>query len=143
MLKGLEQAIEHHDSLWIARHRGINPPAARDPALATRPSLFPATVALLSDGACASACLDFADEVLSMPGTTLLGADTGADGLLMEIRGAPLPSGLMSIAVPMKAYVNRKRGFLERYKADVTFGGPWTDEAVVRWVVSLPALGRR
>ena len=107
--KGLASAIERRDSLWTTHNRGINPAAVRDPSRAARPSLFPARVALLSDGACASACLDFADEVLSMPGTSVIGADTGADGLLMEIRAAPLPSGLMSIAVPMKAYVNRKR----------------------------------
>lgn len=142
VVKGLAQAIEHHDSLWTTHNRGINPAATRDPSRVARPSLFPANVALLSDGTCASACLDFADEVLSMPGTMLLGADTGADGLLMEIRAAPLPSGLMSIAVPMKARVNRKRGYLERYKADVTFDGPWTDDAVVQWVVSQPTLSR-
>ena len=143
VVNGLSQARARGDSLMTTRFRGRNPSTVRDPARTARPSLFPASVALLSDGTCASACLDFADEVLSMPGTSVLGADTGADGLLMEIRTAPLPSGLMSIAVPMKAYVNRKRGYLEAYKADVRFDGPWTDEAVIKWVLSQPAPSRR
>ncbi len=131
IVDGMSRSLARGESLYVERGEGINPSVRRD---APRKGVFPAAVSLLSDGSCASACLDFADLLLSMPGTRVVGADTGGDGLLMEIRVLPVPSGLLSIAVPQKVYVNRRRGHLERYEADVRFSGPWTDEAVVRWV---------
>jgi hypothetical protein len=133
--QGLAKAIAQKQSLWIETSRGINPSVQRG---AFRPSLFAATVYLLSDGACASACLDFADRLLAMPGTRVIGADTDGDGLLMDIRTLPMPSGLTSIAVPQKIYLNRRRGHLERYRAEVAYAGPWADVAVKQWVIGLP-----
>ncbi len=131
IVEGMSRAIGRGESLYVERGHGINPSVQRD---VRRPTLFPAVVSLLSDGTCASACLDFADVLLSMPGTRVLGADTGGDGLLMDIRVLPVPSGLVSIAVPQKVYVNRRRGHMQAYVADIRFPGPWTDGAVVRWV---------
>lgn len=98
---------------------------------------FPATVYLLTNGTCASACLDFADIALNMPGVLHVGAETGADGLLMEVRSIDLESGRGSLSLPIKVVRGRARGNLESYAPDIAFDGPWTDEAVRAWVLSL------
>jgi hypothetical protein len=100
-------------------------------------SPFPATVYVLTNGTCASACLDFADIALNMPGVVHIGAETGADGLLMEVRSMDLRSGRGSLSLPIKVVRGRARGNLESYTPDVSFDGPWTDEAVRAWVLSL------
>ena len=135
VVQGLARAIEKKQPLWVETSRGINPSVQRT---ATRPSVIGATVYLLSDGACASACLDFADRLLAMPGTRVVGAETNGDGLLMDIRTLQMPSGLTSIAVPQKIYLNRRRGHLERYRADTAYPGPWKDGAVKQRVIGLP-----
>jgi hypothetical protein len=81
--------------------------------------------------------LDFSDIVLHIPGVKLIGGDTEGDGLLMEVRGAPLPSGLVSVTLPLKVYRGRGRGALEAYHADIAYTGEWTDEAVRAWVMGL------
>ncbi|MCC6243287.1 MAG: hypothetical protein IT353_10625 [Gemmatimonadaceae bacterium] len=134
VIRGLTGALARKQPLWIETSRGINPSVNRGPA---RPSVIGATVMLLSDGACFSACLDFADRVLAMPGTRLIGADTDGDGLLMEIRTIPLPSGLTSVAIPQKIALNRKRGHRERYRVDLPYTGPWSDDALKVWVAGL------
>ncbi|MEO0830144.1 MAG: S41 family peptidase, partial [Pseudomonadota bacterium] len=68
------------------------------------PSPFAGRVFLLTDGACASACLDFADIARRLPGVVHVGRPTNADTLYIEVRGEMLPSGLGQIAVPMKVY---------------------------------------
>lgn len=101
------------------------------------PSPFPATVYVLTNGTCASACLDFADIALNMSGVVHIGAETGADGLLMEVRSMDLKSGRGSLSLPIKVVRGRARGNLESYTPDVSFDGPWSDEAVRAWVLSL------
>jgi C-terminal processing protease CtpA/Prc len=139
IVAGLQGAIARGDVLWTESSVGKNPPVARRTG---RKPLFAAKVYMLSDGTCASACLDFADRALHMPGVSLIGADTSGDGLLMEIRIERSPSGMASAKIAQKIYLNRRRGHLETYSADIEHTGAWDDAAVVAWVQSLLAEDR-
>ena len=101
---------------------------------ANEKSPFPARVYFLSNGSCGSACLDFADKVLFVPGVTLVGAPTSGDGVLMDIRFSPLPSGLADVTIPMKIALGRGRGNLEVYDVDRRYESSWEDAPVRTWV---------
>ncbi|MEZ5972559.1 MAG: S41 family peptidase [Hyphomonadaceae bacterium] len=138
---GIEAAIGRGDAFWRDRDPGETGEIAASGGYAqerpTGPSLIPARVYVLSNGVCASACLDMSDIILHIPGVQLIGADTSGDGLLMEIRSVTLPSGLVQLGLPMKVYRGRGRGSLESYHTDVAYGGVWSDEAVRAWVMQL------
>lgn len=140
---GLSEAITRGEPFWRDRDAGdtreIGASGGFTEQRPTGPSPIPARVYVLSNGVCASACLDMADIVLHIPGVQLIGADTSGDGLLMDIRSAPLPSGLTQVSLPMKVYRGRGRGALEAYHADVAYDGVWSDEAVRAWVMELVA----
>jgi C-terminal processing protease CtpA/Prc len=102
---------------------------------------FPARVVFLTNGTCASACLDFADIALNIPGTIHVGEHTAGDGLLMEVRSIDLPSGRGSVATPIKVVRGRARGSMESYAPDVAYIGPWIDGEVRAWVLSLVERG--
>lgn len=96
-------------------------------------------VYLLTDGACASACLNFADLVLRLPGVTHIGLPTGADTIYIDNLDAPLPSGLGSLSYSFKAYRARVRGNNQFYSPAVPWpGGAMTDEALADWVEHMP-----
>lgn len=137
----LGAAVERGEPMWRQREGGETGPIPVGGGLTQRrprgPSPIPAQVYVLSNGTCASACLDFSDIVLQIPGVRLVGADTAADGLLMEVRQQPLPSGLATLVLPMKVNRGRARGSMEAYAADVAYEGVWTDEAVRAWVLGL------
>lgn len=138
---GMAGAIARGEALWRQRDAEDEGPIRQGGGYAGRrpegASPIPARVYMLSNGACASACLDFADTVLHIPGVQLIGENTSGDGLLMEIRGHRLPSGLAAVGLPMKVYRGRPRGSLEAYEADVRYDGVWTDEAVRAWAMEL------
>lgn len=138
---GIDAAITRGDAFWRDRDPGDAAPIAASGGYTqqrpTGPSPIPARVYVLSNGVCASACLDMADIMLHIPGVQLIGADTSGDGLLMEIRSVTLPSGLVQVGLPMKVYRGRGRGALESYHADVAYHGVWSDEAVRAWVMEL------
>lgn len=107
-------------------------------------SLVRARVVLLTDGACGSACLDFADELLLMPDAIHAGTPTGADTVYMEIRDVPLPSRLGRVSCAMKVYRNRSRGHNEPYVPAHRFDGDMTDtEALQEWVRTLASTAER
>ncbi len=68
-----------------------------------------ARVALLTDRRCVSACLDFADLVLRVPGVVHVGETTGADSVYMVGSSYELPSGNV-LVMPVKVWLNRTRG---------------------------------
>lgn len=103
------------------------------------PSPFPARVYFLSNGACGSSCLNFADKVLFIPGVKLIGSATSGDGMLMDVRGETLPSGLARLTLPQKVARGRGRGNLEVYQPDIPYAGRWDDAAVREWVMGLVA----
>lgn len=74
----------------------------------------PTAVALLTDSGCVSACLDFADVVLQVPGAIHVGESTGADSVYMVGSVARMPSG-NALRVPVKVWRNRLRGNNQPY----------------------------
>lgn len=98
-------------------------------------SPFAAKVYFLSNGSCGSSCLNFADTVLMVPGVTVLGSATSADGAYMEVRSEMLPSGDAELTFPQKVERGAGRAPGEAYEADIPYEGLWSDEAVRKWTL--------
>jgi hypothetical protein len=92
---------------------------------------FNGAVALLTDAKCASACLDFADLVLSVPGAIHLGRPTSADSLYIDVGRAKLPSGNV-LVLPQKVWRNRLRGNNEVLVPTIVLKADMDDDAAVR-----------
>ncbi len=84
-----------------------------DPPALTTP------VYVIVPGQCASACLDAIDYFKRFPNTKLIGAPSSADSTYMEVREAPLPSGMGGAIIPMKIWVGRPRGNGVYYPPDI------------------------
>jgi Peptidase family S41 len=106
------------------------------------PPLFRAKIVILSNGRCASACLDFADRILQMPGTSIVGFATSGDGQYTESRAVPLPSGQARLHLSMKVYRGRPRGNMEVYEPDAAFDGKWDETHLRVWLLRLIEEGR-
>lgn len=114
-----------------------NPPAK--PTDTPPPDPVIGRVFLLTDSVCASACLDFADLMLHIPGVVQVGGATYADAVYIDGNVLPLPSGLTKIAYGMKVYRHRIRGNNQWYEPKYRRpGGQMTDEAIAKWVKTLP-----
>lgn len=115
------------------------------PAPATSPGLPPGTrspfkgrVFLLTDHACASACLDFADIVLRMPGVEHAGLPTSADAVYIDNVSQTLPSGHFLLSWGLKVYRNRIRGHNVGYTPRHQWtGGAMQDADVAAWLIGL------
>ena len=68
-IAGIEQALKRGDTFYHI------PVVSVSKENAIRPGEVTSKIYLLSDGACKSACLDFADLVLSIPNAELIGAE--------------------------------------------------------------------
>jgi hypothetical protein len=123
--------------LWRDGADDLPAPVTGTVPRASGPRPFPATVYLLSNGTCASACLDFIDLAWRVPGTRLLGATTAADGLLLDVRDVMLPSGQAMLTLPQKVMRSRVRGHLQPYVPDAAYAGPWTDQQTRAWVLRM------
>jgi hypothetical protein len=114
---------------------------AETPKRQTRPapkSLVTGRVFLLTDGACASACLDFTDVVRRLPNVTHIGLPTSADAVYIDNTEAILPSGLAVLSYSLKVYRNRVRANNEWYEPAIRWpGGVMSDEAVTAWIAKL------
>jgi hypothetical protein len=101
-------------------------------------SLVTGRVFLLTDGECASACLDFTDVVRRLPNVTHIGLPTSADAVYIDNTEALLPSGLAWLSYSMKVYRNRVRANNEWYEPKIRWpGGVMSDAAVTTWIVQL------
>jgi hypothetical protein len=101
-------------------------------------SLVTGRVFLLTDGACASACLDFTDVVRRLPNVTHIGLPTSADAVYIDNTEAILPSGLAVLSYSLKVYRNRVRSNNEWYEPAIRWpGGVMSDAAVTAWVAKL------
>ncbi len=138
VLRGLSRALSRGEPTW---RQGSDASVAGGGISQRRPqggtSPVAARVYVLSNGSCASACLDFADIALRIPGVQLIGAPTSADGLLADVRSETLPSGEARFAFAQKMMLGRGRGAFEYYTPDVAYSGPWSDAAVRAWVMQL------
>jgi hypothetical protein len=96
---------------------------------------FKGKLALVTDSFCASACLDFADVVLAVPGVVHLGLPTSADTLYIDIGAQTLPSGA-EFWLPLKVWRGRTRGNNQSYDPQFVFNGDINDTAAVqKWVL--------
>ncbi|HSR51689.1 MAG TPA: S41 family peptidase [Acidobacteriota bacterium] len=129
--QGMDQALEQGRDLFHLGPDASSPsPAAPEPANPVK-----AQVVLLTDGRCASACLDFADEVLLMPGVMHAGFPTSADTLYMDVRSVRLPSDNGRLVIPLKVYRNRRRGNNQPYVPQLRFEGDLSDtQALQEWL---------
>ncbi|MDF3839822.1 S41 family peptidase [Cupriavidus basilensis] len=103
---------------------------------------FAGKLVLVAGSNCASACLDFVDMVLSIPGAVHVGSVTSADTRYSDIADVSLPS-TAKMWIPLKVWRNRNRGDNEPYVPKFTFDGDLNDTAAVQaWVVNsiLPAV---
>lgn len=108
----------------------------------SRPPPPDASVVLLTDAVCASACLDFADVLLAMPGVVHVGRQTAADAVYMDVRSVALPGGLGSFILGQKVYRGRVRGHNEPYTPSHRFDGDISDTAALRaWIRRLLEVG--
>jgi hypothetical protein len=72
-----------------------------------------------------------------IPGVKLIGSATGADGPYMEVRFVTLPSERVQVTIPQKVRLGSPRAAMEAYAADIPYPGPWDDQSVRQWVISL------
>ena len=102
------------------------------------PNPISGRVFLLTDAGCGSACLDFADLPLRLPGVTQVGLPTFADAVYIDVNDAELPSGLATLSYGMKVLRHRVRANNQWYEPRYRWpGGPMTDEALAKWVQAL------
>lgn len=131
-VNGVAAAHARGEALW----RFADPAPAKTPGKPPAPPAGP--VYFITDGACASACLDAAD-LWNALGAIQVGQETSADTLYIDVRVDPLPSGLANIAVPMKVYRGRERGSNEPLRPVHAFAGDMRDtDALAHWIATLP-----
>lgn len=136
ILDGMSAALERGEALW--RQPQDVDEAPEEPA-PDRPRRLRADagVVVLTDSACASACLDALDLWLPL-GAVHAGSETSADTLYMEVGGQELPAGLSRIGLPMKVYRGRARGNNEPYVPEHPYTGDFSDTpALEAWIRSL------
>lgn len=97
--------------------------------------IFKGQLVLVTDSFCASACLDFADAVLAVPGAIQFGLPTSADTVYIDIGAQVLPSGAR-FWLPLKVWRGRVRGNNQSYEPRYVFDGDINDTpAVQKWVL--------
>lgn len=106
------------------------------------PSQASSRVYVLTDPVCASACLDAVDFWKAM-GAIQIGRETSADTVYMDVRDAILPSGLATVAIPMKVWRGRPRGNNVPHRPAHEFDGDMSSEAeLTSWVRTLKQASR-
>ncbi|HEY0065608.1 MAG TPA: hypothetical protein VGC21_26060 [Telluria sp.] len=88
------------------------------------------TVALITDARCASACLDLADAVLTVPGARHLGRSTSSDTVYIDVGWKEMPSGNRLI-LPLKVWRNRLRGDNQAWVPDTVLQVDMENDAAV------------
>lgn len=131
---GLAEALQRGDDLWRQPGDEDSPVAESESAPRPRQLRDDARIIVLTDGVCASACLDALDLWLPL-GALHAGGETSADTVYMEIGSQELPSGLSRIGIPMKVYRGRPRGNNEPYVPDHPFPPGSLDESALQsWI---------
>jgi hypothetical protein len=97
-------------------------------------------VVLLTDGLCGSACLNFADVLLAIPGVRHAGTTTFADAIYIDNRSILLPSQLGFFGFSMKVYRNRGRKHNEPYAPSLVYpGASWDMRSLQDWLIRVAA----
>ncbi len=91
---------------------------------------------LVTDSNCASACLNGADAVLSLPNVRHFGHTTSADTVFMDVRRVELPSGIGAVVFGQKVDRNGLRGNNQPWVPSLQYDGQIGDtEKVQAWVL--------
>jgi hypothetical protein len=120
---------------WLRQDAGYRITAKDIAARGGRLRRFDGKVALITDARCASACLDFADIVKSVPGSVHLGRPTSSDTLYIDSGVATLPSGNL-LFMPLKVWRNRLRGSGEFLQPDVELASDLDEKSFTRAVLA-------
>jgi hypothetical protein len=135
VIAGLTAALARGEELW--RQPSETGEQAQPETGRTEPTPLAGPVYVLTDEACASACLDAVDLWRALDAVHV-GRTTSADTLYMEVRMVRLPSRVTGFSLPMKVYRNRARGSNEPVVPVHSFDGDIADtSAVERWILSL------
>jgi hypothetical protein len=134
---GMQAALARGEAFYVEQDNPSPPAAAGDPDrdLAGDPPPFNKPVYVIVPGQCASACLDALDVFTRFANTTLIGAPSSADSTYMEVRYQKTGSGLATVIIPNKVYVNRARGNGEVYLPAIEVRDPvWSVETFLKVV---------
>ncbi len=130
VISGMKNSLDRNETYF--REIG-EPPNPLDKVMSDNPLNVP--VFFLSDGRCASACLNFADILFQMGGVIHIGSDTYSDSAYLEARFVELPSGMSTLVMPTVVFRNRSRASGQYYTPDLYFpGDEWTTPALKKWV---------
>ena len=135
------EAAQRDGQSWVDQDGG--PSFTRSDMVQRHATLrrFTGTVALVTDAACASACLDFADLVLRVPGAVHLGAATASDTVYLDVTDLLLPSG-NHFRLPVKVWRNRPRGDSQPLVPEIALQVDLQDDTAV-YQATLAALRQR
>jgi hypothetical protein len=126
------RAAKEAGRAWVDQPGGPRVTRAEIARRHPRLKRFDGTVAVIADATCASACLDFVDQVRLLPNSIQLGQTTSSDTVYLESAGrVTLPSG-NHLAMPLKVWRNRVRGDSEALVPDVPLHVDMRDDAAVR-----------
>lgn len=131
VLAGMLAAQAAGEPLYVERN-------APEPPAPSAPNPVSARVYFLTDSACGSACLDFADRMYAIENVVHIGGETYADSAYMEFRPISLPSGRGSLSLPIKVYRERPRASGQSYTPAIDYPGTdWSTSALEAWVTAL------
>jgi hypothetical protein len=127
LARKLERARKHGKRFYVEDYGAILSRQATN----ARPRLLP-PVYVITDGGCASACLDAVDVFTQFPCVKLVGAPTSADSQYLDVRLQPLPSERGAVWLPTKIWVHRPRRAGEVYRPDIPVNDlNWTTAAML------------
>jgi hypothetical protein len=137
VIHGLDAALRRGDRFYVEEF-GAELGARATPALPRRlPPVY-----VITDGGCASACLDAVDLFTRFPGVKLVGAPTSADSTYLDVMFEPLPSGRGAVALPLKIWVDRPRAAGEIYRPDIPVNDlEWNTDVLLDHIERDLALG--
>ncbi|MGF1488285.1 MAG: hypothetical protein ACFBSE_14460 [Prochloraceae cyanobacterium] len=134
IIAGMKRALKHGDKYYRQSIGFVSDQKA------IRKGEIAPKIYLLSDGACGSSCLNFADLVLSIPNAELIGTETSADTEYIENRIFELPSNKINLFLSMKVIRGRVRGSNQPYRPTHEWNGnSWDTEDLQDWVLELSA----
>jgi hypothetical protein len=141
VLRYLTTSLKDGQALWretpVEVEQDSNDAPTVEKSIPATPG-YGGTVVVLTDTTCGSACLDAMSLMTKIPEVVHVGSVTSADTQYMEARPAPLPSGLATLAIPIKVYRGRVRPDGGYFTPAIRYEGlHWTDEALRTWVLSL------
>ena len=134
VITGMQDALSRGDAMWREAEAGETVPLNGQllEKLEQGPDVY-----VLTDGYCASACLDFMDILKASPSTVHIGYETSADTQYMDITSKKLPSGLMSVIYPVKVYRGRERPDGGYFTPDFRYEGSWNTKDIKDWTAKL------